>query len=275
VRPTVIMFQRLRQLGHRAADAIEEVERESLIEQAERPSHRLDTDVIGVTLVACVMLAVLEYWGGSSDWHWMANLADRWEPTFGAAIRDFFRHSEWGRLRRLGYWTSSTFLLYMLVPMLWAKCAMGRSLRSMGLSSRGVVRHAWLYVGMYLLVLPAVYLVSGTESFQSTYPFYEQAGRSYYDLVLWELMYAIQFMSLEFFFRGFLIHGLKRRFGFYAIFVSILPYCMIHFGKPAAECLGSILAGLALGVFSLLTGSIWLGVLIHVSVALTMDLFAL
>ena len=42
-------------------------------------------------------------------------------------------------------------------------------------------------------------------------------------------------MPLEFFFRGFILHGTKQRFGFYAIFVMIIPYCMIHFGKPIVE----------------------------------------
>ena len=82
-------------------------------------------------------------------------------------------------------------------------------------------------------------------------------------------------MSLEFFFRGFLVHGLKRRFGFYCIVIAVMPYCMIHFGKPMPETLGAIFAGLALGTLSLFTRSIWLGVAIHVSVAVSMDLIAL
>ena len=269
------MLDYLRQLKTRALDAIEEVERESLLAQAERRSHRLDADVIGVTILAAVVLATLEFWGGSSDWDWIAKAVDHYDKTWGQAVRDFFRHGEYGRIRRLAYWSMSTFVGYMLVPMLWVKLVMGQSLRETGLSTEGFLRHSWLYVGMYLMVLPAVYIVSGTQSFQATYPFYENAGRSAYDLLLWEMLYAIQFMSLEFFFRGFLIHGLKRRFGFYAIFVSVIPYCMIHFGKPIPECFGSIVAGVALGIFSLFTGSIWLGVLIHVSVAVTMDLLAL
>ncbi len=85
----------------------------------------------------------------------------------------------------------------------------------------------------------------------------------------------MQFFSLEFFFRGFLIHGTRARYGYYAILLSVVPYCMIHFGKPLPETLGAIVAGLALGTISLFTRSIWLGVLIHVSVAVSMDLLSL
>jgi membrane protease YdiL (CAAX protease family) len=80
---------------------------------------------------------------------------------------------------------------------------------------------------------------------------------------------------LEFFFRGFLLFALARYLGPLAIFVMIVPYAMIHFGKPLAECLGSILAGIALGTVALRTASIYGGVAVHCAVAWSMDLFAL
>jgi membrane protease YdiL (CAAX protease family) len=50
---------------------------------------------------------------------------------------------------------------------------------------------------------------------------------------------------------------------------------MIHFdGKPMPETLGAIGAGLILGTLAMRTKSIWGGVLIHMGVALTMDVFA-
>ncbi len=91
------------------------------------------------------------------------------------------------------------------------------------------------------------------------------------ELLAVEFVYGLQFVGVEFFFRGFLVFGLKRRFGAYAIVVMMVPYCMIHFGKPLAETLASIIAGLALGFMSLRTRSIVLGVAIHMTVALSMD----
>jgi membrane protease YdiL (CAAX protease family) len=60
-----------------------------------------------------------------------------------------------------------------------------------------------------------------------------------------------------------------------SIFVMMVPYCMIHFGKPMPETLGAILAGIVLGTLSLKSRSIFLGILIHYSVAIAMDLMAL
>src|SRR5204863_4023317 len=95
-----------------------------------------------------------------------------------------------------------------------------------------------------------------------------------FDLVAWELMYAAQFLSLEFFFRGFMLHGTKRSLGAHAIWVMVVPYCMIHYRKTFAETMGAIVAGLVLGVVSLRTRSIWGGVVIHICVAVSMDLLA-
>ena len=85
----------------------------------------------------------------------------------------------------------------------------------------------------------------------------------------------IQFFALEFFFRGFFLHGIKQRFGFYSVFVMMIPYCMIHFGKPFPETISAIIAGTALGILSLKSNNIWLGVFIHCSVAITMDICSL
>jgi membrane protease YdiL (CAAX protease family) len=50
---------------------------------------------------------------------------------------------------------------------------------------------------------------------------------------------------------------------------------MIHFGKPFPETLAAIIAGIVLGTISLKSRSIWMGVAIHYTVALSMDIAAL
>jgi membrane protease YdiL (CAAX protease family) len=148
-------------------------------------------------------------------------------------------------------------------------------LRDYGISVAGMRKHVWIYVALYLAILPVVVIASYTKPFLHTYPFYKMAGRSWTDYVAWELMYGASFLALEFFFRGFLLFALKRTMGAYAIFVMIVPYCMIHFHKPVAEVCGAIFAGIVLGTLAMATRSIWCGVLIHVSVAWTMDALAL
>jgi len=50
---------------------------------------------------------------------------------------------------------------------------------------------------------------------------------------------------------------------------------MIHFDKPMMETIAAIIAGIILGIMSLRSKSIWMGVFMHCCVALTMDLCAL
>ena len=140
----------------------------------------------------------------------------------------------------------------------------------------GAFRHGWVYVVMFAIVGPLVLIVSRDAHFQATYPFYRPPrGQLWPTFWEWEILYALQFFALEFFFRGFMVQGLRHRFGAYVIPVMTVPYCMIHFHKPLPEVFASIIAGLALGFMSLKTRSILLGFAIHVSVALSMDFTSL
>jgi membrane protease YdiL (CAAX protease family) len=146
-----------------------------------------------------------------------------------------------------------------------------------GVKLKGVFSLWWMYILMLAVMLPIVIVASRSEGFQATYPFFEPFPNEplWPRFWIWEVAYFLQFVGLEFFFRGFLLHGIRRRFGAYAIFVMMVPYCMIHFGKPIPETLAAIVAGIILGFMSLKTRSIWMGAALHVTVALTMDTCAL
>jgi CAAX protease family protein len=136
------------------------------------------------------------------------------------------------------------------------------------------VKHLPFYLLLFIPVFGAVWIVSDMPTFQKTYPFYHNpAGLKY--LLIWELCYAIQFFSLEFFFRGFMMMGWREKIGWLAVPIMVIPYCMIHFPKPGLEATGAIIAGSVLGIVALRTKSIWGGVAIHVTVAWTMDILSL
>ncbi len=229
------------------------------------PTHYpLDWRPIVILIVSALSLTLQEYYGDRDVFAIMfpKNPAVPWVKS---------NHE----LLLFGWWSGWRFVGYVVIPTVVILLLPGERFRDYGFSVKGFSKHVWIYVALYLAVLPLVVLVSFTRPFQATYPFYKMANRSTWDFVSWELMYALQFLSLEFFFRGFLLHGLKRAIGAHAIWVMCVPYCMIHFGKPLPETLGAIFAGLILGTLALRTRSIWCGVLIHISVAVTMDLLAM
>jgi hypothetical protein len=92
-------------------------------------------------------------------------------------------------------------VLYVAIPALVVLGIFRQPLSQFGLKLRGWNQCWWVYVAFYLLLLPAVVLASQWESFQLKYPFYhvrhgEIPGPRFY---AWELLYAVRFVSLEFF----------------------------------------------------------------------------
>ncbi|HAA54943.1 MAG TPA: hypothetical protein DCE42_09310 [Myxococcales bacterium] len=241
------------------------------VEQMYIIQRELDKDArnkfsFGALFLMCwvaVVLTLMEYYGHSGSFLYRWFLAVLPTDTQYSAV---YRHV---------FWSLSCSAGYLLLPAMIIILTPGDRFDRYGLKLKGMTDHLWIYVMLFLIVLPAVIFVSYTQSFQRTYPFYHKASRSLIDLGLWWTFYGIQFFCLEFFFRGYILHGLKRHVGAHAILFSAVPYCMIHFGKPMAETLGAVIAGIALGILSLRTMSVWSGFLIHISVAFAMDLLSL
>lgn len=255
--------------------AIASHEQTSRDAQLARPPGRLDWQIVVVFTLGAVILSLLNYYGGSGDWPTMEIFVFPFVDDPSEVVASWFRHPEYGRLLRLAYWSGTSVLGYFIIPVLVIWLFWKQRLADYGLPFPGKSTPFGFCLALFLVMLPFVLFVSFTESFQSSYPFYEHADRSVFDFIAWQLIYAAQFFALEFFYRGFLIHGLKRRLGIYAIFVSMIPYVMIHFGKPVPETLGSIIAGIALGALSYHLRSIWPGVFLHIAIAFAMDVFSL
>src|SRR5687767_2188283 len=180
-------------------------------------------------------------------------------------------------LPALAWWVAVVTVFYFVGPILIIRYLWDDDVRDFGLKLRIEPGFWKLLASCTAVMLPLVYVMSFTEGFASKYPFLkiyngEYIGRT---LLIWELIYFLQFFGLEFFFRGFLIHSLKPSLGLYSIFVMTVPYCMVHFGKPPAETISAIIAGIFLGWLSYRNGSIWLGLILHITVAFSMDIFAL
>lgn len=178
----------------------------------------------------------------------------------------------------LSWWAIVVSIFYFVLPVLVIKLSWRERLADYGLNLNIEKDFAKLLGVTIAIMLPIVYLMSLTEGFASKYPFLQiYNGEPYLGrtLLIWELLYFVQFFGLEFFFRGFLVHALKPSLGLYSIFAMTVPYCMIHFGKPPAETMAAIAAGIFLGWLSYKNGNIWLGLILHCAVAFSMDILAL
>jgi uncharacterized protein len=228
-----------------------------------------------VLATAAVALTLQDYLGTAKQASLILGWLVRGGGALGAAAATIAR-GPYYELACYAYWGLACVVGFLVLPALvLRRLRPGEPLSSFGWSAGGLRGHGLTYLLLFLAVLPLVAVAALRPDFLRTYPFYSHAGRSLFDFLCWEAIYALQFVSLEFFFRGFLLHTLKRDLGAHAIFVAVVPYCMIHFSKPLPEALGAIVAGIVLGTLSLRTGSILGGVMLHVAVAVTMDVLAL
>jgi membrane protease YdiL (CAAX protease family) len=233
--------------------------------------------VVAILVIVAVMLTLQHYFLLSDELYDTLDLMKRLGLV---SLANWGRErllSKWDRHDWLVYWALGNVVLYLVIPGLIIRLVFRERLVDYGLKLHGAFKDGWLYLVFFAIVGPLVLLVSFDAHFQRTYPFYRMPLDEplWPWFWIWELLYACQFISLEFFFRGFMVHGLKHRLGSMAIPVMMVPYCMIHYGKPMPETFAAIIAGLALGFMSLRTRSIILGAAIHVTVALSMDFASL
>jgi uncharacterized protein len=241
-------------------------------------SRRFDMRTAVTLLTVAVMLTLQEYVFQSSMLHDAVQIAGFILPSETAQqLQQLTSDPMTSRLAHLSYWALGQVLIYLVIPALVVKLVFGDKLSDYGLKLRGMLAGSWVYLLMYVAIAGPVLWASTRASFQHTYPFYHvEPGAPFWPrMIVWELLYALQFVSLEFFFRGFMLNGCRRRFGAYSIFAMAIPYCMIHYHKPVLETFGAIAAGVILGYMSLRTRSIWLGAALHIAVAWTMDAAAI
>jgi membrane protease YdiL (CAAX protease family) len=241
------------------------------IEAEKSTSTQLDKKAITIFIVVAFSLVFIQYFGDLN--FIISNLKSLGFEASILSIQSKFPNV---RLFQLIYWVLVLITFYLFIPLIIIKFIFKDKLSNYGLSPKGFLKNYKTYVVFFLFMVPLIIMVSTTESFQYKYPFYKPQEESLWpNFIIWQCLYLFQFFALEFFFRGFMIHGLKNKFGFYSIFIMMIPYVMIHFQKPMPETIGAIFAGIILGALSLKSRSIWLGVAIHYSVAITMDLAAL
>ena len=135
------------------------------------------------------------------------------------------------------------------------------------------------YCLMLVLMVPLIIFASTQPDFLSAYPRLKQVAFivPYTENPLWyqflyEISYGIDFITIELFFRGFLVFAFIRYAGPSAILPMATFYCSIHFGKPLLECISSFFGGLILGMVAHKTQSIVGGLAVHLGIAWMMEI---
>jgi hypothetical protein len=132
------------------------------------------------------------------------------------------------------------------------------------------------YFILIACMIPLIALAATQPDFLKIYPRAKivtgwEVHPKYLYYFLHEVFYSMDFITIEFFFRGFLVIGMIQVCGKHCIVPAACFYCCIHLGKPMGEAISSFAGGLLLGIISYNTKSIRGGLIVHLGIAWMME----
>ena len=170
----------------------------------------------------------------------------------------------------------AAFILLGILPFLNIKFIFKESLADYGFQlgnwRLGLKQIIVLYPVISILML---YPSAHTEEMINFYPLDSEAGNSIFSFIRFQLIRVFFFYTVwEFFFRGFMLFGLRRYVGdWVAICIQTIPSCLWHIGMPSGEIFASILGGILFGIMALKTKSILYPFILHCLIGITLDFF--
>ncbi len=139
--------------------------------------------------------------------------------------------------------------------------------------------HIKAYLSLFVFILPILIAVSFTPGFLFYYPQGKPwlndglfGNPAWLNTTLFEIVYMCDFVMVELIFRGALVIGMGMAIGRSAVLPMVAVYVALHFGKPALETISAIFGGYFLGTLAFQTKHIWGGVIIHIGIALSIEL---
>lgn len=218
---------------------------------------QLSMPLIALLLMSCLVFSFRSAFIGHKDWI------------------ELMSNNGYIRLNQLIYNNIFRFL-YLVLPLLlvWLIYRKKDS-QFYGFSLQN--HHFKIYFIFLLVMLPLIFGASFLSDFLEYYPRAKKLmyyNPSVSDVLLYELFYGLDFISIEVFFRGFLVIGLIHLVGIDSIIPMAVFYLSIHFGKPIGESISSFFGGTLLGLMAFHTRSIIGGIMVHVGIAWLMELGA-
>ncbi|MCF8242441.1 MAG: CPBP family intramembrane metalloprotease [Melioribacteraceae bacterium] len=172
------------------------------------------------------------------------------------------------------YWFIGDFITFFAIPLLLILFLLKERPNKYGLQL-GDSKLGFKLSGYFILfMLPLLWIVSSFPEFVQKYPHLATAKTSISILLIFELGMLIYMTGWEFIWRGYMLFGLKDKFGYYAIFIQMIPFVILHNGKPDIETFSAILGALALGVLAYRTGSFIYGVIVHFGIMFGIDIIS-
>ena len=153
-------------------------------------------------------------------------------------------------------WADSLFF-YAALPLLTILIVLKRNPLDFGLRIGNPGVWGLHVLAVCIISLPVLYGFSRVDSFEDYYTI------SDFSLPVYLLQMIGYQAGWEFIFRGFLLFGLRERFKEGAILIQMIPFLMLHLGKPEIEVISTIPMGIYFGYIAYRGNSFWPVFLIH------------
>ena len=167
------------------------------------------------------------------------------------------------------FWISS-IIYFGLLPILTILIFLRKNPLDFGLRiGKYRVWIPWVVVFLAIAV-PILYLSSDISSVQG---YYRTHKNSEFLTYTWQM--AVYMLGWEFLFRGFLLFGLKDKFNEGSILIQMIPFVLLHFGKPEIETASTIFTGILWGYICYRGKSFWPAYIMHMVVNISNKAFVL
>ncbi|MGB5289421.1 MAG: CPBP family intramembrane glutamic endopeptidase [Ignavibacteriaceae bacterium] len=172
------------------------------------------------------------------------------------------------------YWFIGDFFTFFLLSVLIIKFVLKENLKNYGLQIGDFKIGLALSIIFFIVMLPAIWFFSATPDFSAKYPHLLSTRDNWNEFFIYEGGMLLYMISWEFIWRGFMLFGLKEKFGYYSVLIQMIPFVILHNGKPAPETFGAIAGGIALGILAFRTNSIYYCVITHMGIMFSIDLIS-
>lgn len=193
---------------------------------------------------------------------------------FRENLFDFFLQYQDPYLIEYLYWFIGDFLTYIIPTILIIKLFFKERIADYGFKLGDWKSGSFLSIIFLIGMIPVIWFISASDNFIQKYPHLSSARESWNIFLIYELGMLVYMIGWEFIWRGFMLFGLERKFGAYAIFIQMIPFVILHNGKPFLETLGAIPGGIALGLLALRTRSFYYCIAVHIGVMYSIDLIS-
>jgi membrane protease YdiL (CAAX protease family) len=163
-------------------------------------------------------------------------------------------------------WVSS-LIYFAVLPVITITVILRRNPLDFGLRLGNFKIWGFYVIASLIVALPILYIASRSSLLANYYTIPQ------FEVVKYCLETTVYLLAWEFIFRGFLLFGLKEKLKESSILIQMIPFVLVHFGKPEIETISTILTGIYFGYVAYRGNSYWPAFIIHLFINISFLIF--